>query len=127
MGRLVPNTATLTRVSRLEEVGLSRFYRVVSIGSDPGLPALEASVPSGFVAASSAVQTRGPAVVRSGLRPDRGASTGIAEQPKLALVASIVREVEANFLLSRKHTFTGRIPWRKRPEADLEVPVRRWP
>ena len=30
--------ATLTRISSLDEVGLGRFYRAVSIGSDPSLP-----------------------------------------------------------------------------------------
>jgi hypothetical protein len=35
---LVLDPATLTRVSSLDEVGLSRFYRAVSIGSDPSLP-----------------------------------------------------------------------------------------
>ena len=36
---LVLDPATLTRTSSLDEVGLSRFYRAVSIGSDPSLPA----------------------------------------------------------------------------------------
>ena len=35
---LVLDPATLTRTSSLDEVGLSRFYRAVSIGSDPSLP-----------------------------------------------------------------------------------------
>ena len=35
---LVLDPATLTRVSSLDEVGLPRFYRAVSIGSDPSLP-----------------------------------------------------------------------------------------
>jgi hypothetical protein len=36
---LVLDPATLSRVSSLDEVGLSRLYRAVSIGSDPSLPA----------------------------------------------------------------------------------------
>ena len=36
---LVLNSAALTRTSSLDEVGLARFYRAVSIGSDPSLPA----------------------------------------------------------------------------------------
>jgi hypothetical protein len=35
---LVLDLATLTRTSSLDEVGLSRLYRAVSIGSDPSLP-----------------------------------------------------------------------------------------
>jgi hypothetical protein len=35
---LVLDQATLTRVSNLDEARLSRFYRAVSIGSDPSLP-----------------------------------------------------------------------------------------
>jgi hypothetical protein len=35
---LVLDPAMLTRVSSIDEVGLSRFYRAVSIGSDPSLP-----------------------------------------------------------------------------------------
>jgi Ni/Co efflux regulator RcnB len=35
---LVLEPATLTRTSSLDEVGLARFYRAVSIGSDPSLP-----------------------------------------------------------------------------------------
>jgi hypothetical protein len=36
---LVLDPAALSRVSSLDEVGLARFYRTVSIGSDPSLPA----------------------------------------------------------------------------------------
>jgi hypothetical protein len=36
---LVLDPATLTRTSSLDEVGLARLYRAVSIGSDPSLPA----------------------------------------------------------------------------------------
>jgi hypothetical protein len=36
---LVLASATLTRVSSLDEAGLSRAYRTVSIGADPSLPA----------------------------------------------------------------------------------------
>ena len=36
---LVLDPAALTRTSSLDEVGLARFYRAVSIGSDPSLPA----------------------------------------------------------------------------------------
>ena len=36
---LVLDPAALTRASSLDEVGLARFYRAVSIGSDPSLPA----------------------------------------------------------------------------------------
>ena len=41
VGEAVPvlDPATLTRTSSLDEVGLARFYRAVSIGSDPSLPA----------------------------------------------------------------------------------------
>jgi hypothetical protein len=35
---LVLDPATFTRVSSLDELGLSRFYRAVSIGADPSLP-----------------------------------------------------------------------------------------
>jgi hypothetical protein len=35
---LVLDPAALTRISSLDEVGLARFYRAVSIGSDPSLP-----------------------------------------------------------------------------------------
>ena len=35
---LVLDATTLTRVSSLDEVGLARFYKAVSIGSDPSLP-----------------------------------------------------------------------------------------
>jgi hypothetical protein len=35
---LVLDLTTLTRTSSLDEVGLARFYRAVSIGSDPSLP-----------------------------------------------------------------------------------------
>jgi hypothetical protein len=35
---LVLDPAVLTRVSSLDEVGLARFYKAVSIGSDPSLP-----------------------------------------------------------------------------------------
>ena len=35
---LVLDPTTLTRTSSVDEVGLSRFYRAVSIGSDPSLP-----------------------------------------------------------------------------------------
>jgi len=42
---LVLDPATLTRVSSLDEVGLSRFYRAVSIGSDPSLPEAVAREP----------------------------------------------------------------------------------
>jgi hypothetical protein len=35
---LVLDPAVLSRVSSLDEVGLARFYRAVSIGSDPSLP-----------------------------------------------------------------------------------------
>ncbi len=35
---LVLDPATLTRTSSLDEVGLTRFYRAVSIGADPSLP-----------------------------------------------------------------------------------------
>jgi hypothetical protein len=36
---LVLDPTTLIRTSSLDEVGLARFYRAVSIGSDPSLPA----------------------------------------------------------------------------------------
>jgi hypothetical protein len=39
---LVLDPAALTRTSSLDEVGLGRFYRAVSIGSDPSLPAVVA-------------------------------------------------------------------------------------
>jgi hypothetical protein len=35
---LVLDPTSLTRVSSLDEVGLARFYRAVSIGADPSLP-----------------------------------------------------------------------------------------
>jgi hypothetical protein len=35
---LVLDPAALSRISSLDEVGLARFYRAVSIGSDPSLP-----------------------------------------------------------------------------------------
>jgi hypothetical protein len=35
---LVLDPTVLTRVSSLDEVGLARFYKAVSIGSDPSLP-----------------------------------------------------------------------------------------
>ena len=71
---------------------------------------LEPGSPSSFIAVpSGTVQTGHPIVVRPGLWPDRAASASIAEQPKLALIAAIVCEVETRFLVTRKEkTITTR-------------------
>jgi hypothetical protein len=47
--------STLTRVSGLDEVGIKRFYRTVSIGSDPSLPDA-----IGFVNEAASLQAYAP-------------------------------------------------------------------